>query len=98
MIPPDPTSSSGNFPTPDRYKKHWRANLTLVGILLLIWFVIAFLLSFVFADALNEWSLGGFPLGFWIAQQGSILSFVLIIFVYALVAQMLDRRYGIRES
>jgi putative solute:sodium symporter small subunit len=74
----------------DRY---WRANVRIMAILLLIWASVGLGCGVLFADTLNQWSLGGFPLGFWFAQQGSILVFVLLILVYALLLNRLDRRY-----
>ena len=74
----------------DRY---WRRNVWLMTGLLAIWAVVSLGFGVLFADALNAWRLGGFPLGFWFAQQGSILVFVVLIFVYAVTMSRLDRQH-----
>lgn len=74
-------------------RAYWRANLWVVSFLLVIWCVVSFLLSIVWAEPLNEYRLGGFPLGFWIAQQGAIFVFVLLILAYAIIMGQLDRKY-----
>lgn len=70
---------------------YWRRNLRLVGTLLTIWFVSSFGLGILFVRPLNTISFGGFPLGFWVAQQGSILVFVALVFVYARRMDRLER-------
>ena len=77
---------------------YWNANIKILAILLSIWFVVSFLLSIVFVDALDTLRLGGFRLGFWLAQQGSIYVFVLLIFVYILLMDRLDRKYHHEEQ
>ena len=72
---------------------HWRRNLRLLAGLLAGWAFAGLGCGVLLADWLNRWSLGGFPLGFWFAQQGSILAFVLIVLVYALAMRRLDRRH-----
>lgn len=74
-------------------RRYWRANLRLMLVLLAIWAFVGLGCGVLIADWLNQWSIGGFPLGFWFAQQGSILVFVLLIFVYAWAMSRLDRRY-----
>ncbi len=74
----------------DRY---WRSNLRVMAILLAIWAAIGLGCGVLLADVLNQYSIGGFPLGFWFAQQGSILTFVLLILVYALALNRLDARH-----
>ena len=86
-------------PTPnDNRRAYWRENLTIVAMLLTICFVVSFLLSIVFVDDLNKTRLGGFPLGFWIAQQGSLFVFVALIFIYVWLMNRLDRKYGLEED
>ncbi len=80
--------------TPDP-RGYWRANLRLVSVLLVIWAVVSFGLSIVFVEPLNATRLGGFPLGFWFAHQGSIYVFVLLLLVYAFASDRLARRYGV---
>ncbi len=72
----------------DRY---WRRNVALMAALLFVWAIVGLGCGVLFADALNRLRLGGFPLGFWFAQQGSILTFVVLILVYAVGMAKLDR-------
>ena len=72
---------------------HWRANLRIVGLLLVIWFATSFGLGILLVEPLNAFSLGGFPLGFWFAQQGSIYVFIVLILVYALWMDRVDARF-----
>lgn len=73
---------------------YWKANVSLIVKLLVVWFTVPFLGGIVFVDALNQISLGGYPLGFWIAQQGSIYMFVVIIFYYAKKMSDLDDEFA----
>lgn len=73
--------------------RYWRANAVFMAVLLTVWAVVGLGCGVLFVDSLNGMTVGGFPLGFWFAQQGSIISFVLLIFVYALGMNWLDRRY-----
>ena len=73
--------------------RYWRANAVFMAVLLTVWAVVGLGCGVLFADSLNGMTVGGFPLGFWFARQGSIISFVLLIFVYALGMNWLDRRY-----
>ncbi|WP_373514234.1 DUF4212 domain-containing protein [Persicitalea sp.] len=84
---------------PDRTNAqlYWRENLTYLAILLAIWFLVSYGAGILFADALNNFRLGGFKLGFWFAQQGSIYIFVLLIFVYIYLMNRLDKKYGYDE-
>ncbi len=72
---------------------YWHANLRLILILLVIWFVVPFLGGIVFVDVLNEMQIGGYKLGFWLAQQGSIYLFVVLIFIYAWRMNKLDDQF-----
>ena len=86
-------------PSPkDNRRAYWRENLTIVAVLLAVWFVVSFLLSIVFADDLNQFKLGSFPLGFWIAEQGSLYVFVALIFIYVWLMNRLARKYGLEED
>lgn len=76
---------------------YWRANLKLVSILLCIWFIVSFLCGIVLVDFLNQFRLGGYKLGFWFAQQGSIYTFVVLILVYAHKMKKLDQQFGSSE-
>lgn len=71
--------------------KYWRTNLIAIGILLLCWALPSLVLGIIFVEPLNAITFLGFPLGFWFAQQGSIVLFVIIILVYAIVMDKVDR-------
>ena len=73
--------------------RYWRRNLLCVGLLLAVWFLVSYGFGILLADRLDRYSFGGFKLGFWFAQQGSIYVFVAIIFVYVLVMNRLDRTF-----
>ena len=75
-------------------KLYWRTNLKYLAILLLIWFTVSFLFGIVFAETLNQFQVGGFPLGFWFAQQGAIYIFVALIFIYVRLMNKLDKKYN----
>jgi putative solute:sodium symporter small subunit len=81
----------------DNRKAYWKANVRLMVILLSIWFTISYLCGIVFVEELNTIRLGGYKLGFWFAQQGSMYGFVAIIFIYARRMSALDRKYGVHE-
>lgn len=76
---------------------YWKENLRYLIILLTIWFLVSYGCGILFRDALNEIRLGGFKLGFWFAQQGSIYVFVILIFVYVRLMNKLDKKYGFDE-
>jgi putative solute:sodium symporter small subunit len=78
-------------------KAYWRTNVRIVTVLLAIWALVSYGAGILFADWLNQWSFLDFPLGFWFAQQGSIITFVLLIAVYVWSMDRLDKRYGITE-
>ncbi len=84
--------------TTSKKQKYWQKNLQYLGILLGIWFVVSFGCGILFADYLDQFRIGGFKLGFWFAQQGSIYVFVLIIFIYVFLMNRLDREYGLDET
>lgn len=81
----------------NREREYWRANLRVMAILLFIWAFVSYGLGIVWVELLNQFKMGGFPLGFWFAQQGSIYVFVLLIWFYAIWMDRLDRRYGVDE-
>jgi len=76
---------------------YWKENLRYLVILLTIWFLVSYGAGILFKDALNNFKLGGFKLGFWFAQQGSIYVFVILIFVYVNLMNKLDKKYGYDE-
>ena len=78
--------------------KYWRANIRILVLLLSVWFVVGYVLSIFFVETLNKVRIGGFPLGFWFAQQGSIYVFIVLIYIYARVMNRLDNKYHANEE
>lgn len=76
---------------------YWRKNLRLMAVLLTIWALVSFGAGILFVEPLNNISFIGFPLGFWFAQQGSIITFVILIAVYVWRMDKLDKEYGVDE-
>ncbi len=76
---------------------YWKENLKYLAILLSIWFLVSFVFGILMVDQLNAIKLGGFKLGFWFAQQGSIYVFVVLIFIYIRLMNKLDKKYGVDE-
>jgi putative solute:sodium symporter small subunit len=77
---------------------YWMANLKLVGLCIAIWFLVSFGFGILFAGPLNGVQIGGYKLGFWFAQQGSIYVFVALIFFYAHRMNILDRKFNVHED
>ena len=86
---PPPTKSLANY---------WKKNVRYLLILLSVWFLVSYGGGILFADALNTIKIGGFKLGFWFAQQGSIYAFVILIFVYVGLMNRLDKEYDVDEK
>ena len=78
--------------------EYWKANLRLLGICLIVWFVVSYGLGIILVEPLNAIHIGGYPLGFWFAQQGSIYTFVALIFFYAWKMGKLDRQFDVHED
>lgn len=81
----------------ERMKEYWKKNISKMVMLLSIWFVVSFVFGILLVEPLNTIKLGGFPLGFWFAQQGSIYVFVVLIFVYVRMMNKLDKEYDVHE-
>ena len=77
---------------------YWKANIRLVTILLVIWAVVSFGFGILLRPLLSGIDVGGTDLGFWFAQQGSIYVFLILIFVYGIGMNIIDRRYGVQEE
>lgn len=82
----------------DAARAYWKENLRLMLTLLVVWFVVSFCAGILFVDVLDQIQFFGFPLGFWFAQQGSIYSFLLLILIYVLKMNKLDRKYDLHEE
>ncbi len=83
---------------PKHRQAYWRANLRYLAVLLVIWFIVSYGCGILFVDQLDRFRLGGFKLGFWFAQQGSIYVFVVLIFVYVFLMNRLDRKFRVRDG
>ena len=79
-------------------KEYWMANIKLVVLCIVIWFVVSFGFGIFLVDPLNSIRIGGYQLGFWFAQQGSIYTFVALIFFYAHRMNILDRKFDVHED
>jgi putative solute:sodium symporter small subunit len=79
-------------------QQYWKTNLKYLVILLSVWFAVSYGFGILLAEPLNSISLGGFKLGFWFAQQGSIYVFVILIFVYIALMNKLDKEYDVDEK
>ncbi len=77
---------------------YWKENLALMVKLLIIWFVVSFGCGILLVDVLNQIQIGGYKLGFWFAQQGSIYTFVVLVFYYTKKMGQLDRKYGVDDE
>ncbi len=77
---------------------YWKLNLTIVGSLLAIWFIVSFGAGILFSENLDQFEIAGFKLGFWFAQQGSIIIFVFLIVLYCFLMNKLDKRFNVEEE
>lgn len=94
--PPTPESSAARPDDPAvkaALSRYWRSNVTIMAVLLVVWAIAGLGCGVLFADKLNTFKLGGYPLGFWFAQQGSIIVFVLIILTYCILLNRLDKKH-----
>ena len=84
--------------TDNNRREYWNTNLRYLLILLSVWFLVSYVFGILLADTLDRIRIGGFGLGFWFAQQGSIYVFVLLIFVYVRLMNALDRKFDVHEE
>ena len=85
-------------PAEETARLYWRENVKLLSGLLVIWFAVSFGAGILFVDVLNRVQIGGFKLGFWFAQQGSIIVFVILIFVYVGRMRAIEKRFGVGDE
>ncbi|MEO1429083.1 MAG: DUF4212 domain-containing protein [Cyanobacteria bacterium J06633_8] len=81
----------------ENYRAYWRKNVALIRNLLIVWATVSLVFSILLVEPLNAIRFFGVPFGFWMAQQGSILVFVVLIFIYAVQMDKLDREHNIRR-
>ena len=79
-------------------RAYWKANRRLIALLLSIWFLVSFGFSILGAELLYDTKIGNLPASFWWAQQGAIMVFVILIFVYAITMDRIDRKYGVGDD
>ncbi len=89
--------TEGNSNT-SRNHAHWSDTLRLLVTCLTIWFVVSYLFGIIMVDVLNQIRIGGYPLGFWFAQQGSIYVFIFLVFCYAARMNKIDRHHDVHED
>jgi putative solute:sodium symporter small subunit len=82
---------------PQKMKEYWRQNLIIILIHLIIWALVSYVFGIMLVHPLNHIMLGGFPLGFWFANQGSMVIFVILIFVYCACLNRLDKKFDVHE-
>jgi len=82
----------------ERQTAYWKENLRTVAILLFIWFMVSYGAGILFVNWLDQFKVAGFPLGFWFAQQGSMYTFVVLIFVYVRLMNTMDRKHDVHED
>lgn len=81
----------------DNRKQYWRAVLRLTLSLLVVWFLVSYGAGILFREVLDQFYIGGAPLGFWFAQNGAIYVFVILIFVYCYKMRQYEKKFGIKE-
>lgn len=81
-----------------RMSAYWKKNLKTLVVLLVVWFLVSFGCGVLFVDFLNQIKIGGYLLGFWFAQQGSIYGFIALIFIYVFRMNKLDKEFGVNED
>jgi putative solute:sodium symporter small subunit len=82
----------------EQAQAYWKRNLSLMVKLLVVWFVVSYGFGIILVDVLNQVQIGGYKLGFWFAQQGSIYVFVVLIFYYTRKMGELDREFNVEED
>lgn len=84
--------------THEQQQAYWKQNLRYIVSLLAVWFIVSYGAGILFANELDAFHLGGFPLGFWFGNQGSEVIFVLLIVVYVKLTNNLDKKFGVYEA
>jgi putative solute:sodium symporter small subunit len=92
-----PPPAPPNTLPPEKAKAYWRRNLTIIAILLTIWAVVSYGCAIFLANALFSIPVGQLPMSFWFAQQGAIVTFVLLIFAYCWIMDRVDKEFDVNE-
>jgi len=82
----------------NKAEAYWKATVGLIRNVLIVWFIVSYLLGIILAPALSGIKLGGYPLGFWFAQQGSMYIFIALIFIYAKMMGKIDEKFDVHED
>lgn len=90
--------SDETYETRENERGYWRANIKLLITLMSIWFLVSFGAGILFRPFLDQFSLGGYPLGFWFAQQGSIYIFIALIVIYVRQMRKIEKRFGLDDE
>jgi putative solute:sodium symporter small subunit len=77
---------------------YWKENLTIIAVLLSIWFFVSYVCGILIVNQLDAFRIGGFPLGFWFANQGSLITFVILIVIYVWLMDRLDIKYNVNQD
>ena len=93
-LPPAPPP---NTLSPEKAKAYWRRNVTIIAILLTIWALVSYGAAILMANVLYGLRIGQLPMSFWFAQQGSIITFVILIFAYCLIMDRVDKEFDVQE-
>ena len=97
MSDSSPDQPEGAGETSANAKAYWSQNIRLLWMLMTIWFVVSFGAGIIFRDFLDQFALGGYPLGFWFAQQGAIYFFILLIVFYSVRMKRIERQYDLDD-
>ena len=93
-----PDAPAGDDAVKAEHKAYWRANIRLVSVLMVVWFVISCVCGIYFVKELNTFEYAGFKLGLWIAQQGPIIVFILLLPIYCIAMGKIDKRYHVEDK
>ncbi|MGB5484676.1 DUF4212 domain-containing protein [Parasphingorhabdus sp.] len=92
-----PDAPDRNGEARDTEQAYWSQNIRLLWTLMTIWFVVSFGAGIIFRDFLDQFTIGGYPLGFWFAQQGAIYFFILLIVIYNVRMKRIERQYDLDD-
>lgn len=83
--------------SPEKAAAYWKRNMTVIGVLLVIWALVSYVFGFLLAQPTQDINIGSVPFGFWWAQQGAMVVFVLLILAYAVIMDRVDQEFGVNE-